>query len=382
MHKVLAGLLVLSVSLPRLASGQPANPASEGWQRVDALKAETRIVVTLETGQQDTYYFRRSTADDVTVATGPEANARADVRTLPKSLIKTITTYDPLTDGASAGAVAGAGGVLAWLLMGVAACGIGCDGDLRVVVGLPVAVVGAATGGVIGMLADADAGGPQLLYPSSVVTTRPPARPNRFYPSQAAVRVGTTYTQLSFSSRALEGAAAAPTFSFGVKLSPHISTHVEYTRANRRFNAPTGAIPDTVLDNLVPSCRCAAGVSHGIASRDVRYSLTQLVGVHPDPWGRLRVEFVGGLGILAQEARDYYDAYGLSEPGAQRQRLVRIPGKYYVLNFQSPRAGAVIGVNAEIAVTRHISAVPMVRYNWYGDPGPSLVYGVGAHVRF
>jgi hypothetical protein len=95
---------------------------------------------------------------------------------------------------------------------------------------------------------------------------------------------------------------------------------------------------------------------------------SEMIGVHPWIWGRLRLELLGGIAVHANETFSYYDADD--------------PGKYMVLNFAAPDLGAVFGGNAQIAVTRHLAAVPMVRYHTRYDPGPSLSYAVGALYRF
>lgn len=364
------------------------------WQRVDALKPGTRVVVTLKSGEKRICDFRRATADDVTIAAG-RAGGKEPIReeTLPKSLIGTVATYDPVKDGIQRGALAGAGGLLAWLQTASNSCRTGCENDMPAWGPLAVGALGAGVGSLVGFLADRDAGRPEVLFPpSSAFGVSRPAPTSRFFPARPSVRVGPVYSQTSIRSSPMtasgpvlvHGSAAAPGFALAVQVSPHISALVEYTATNGRFYPPSGSVPDSVLQNVVPASDRAAGMSRGIESRRVSYVFSELVGVHLSPWGRLRIEFLGGLGVQGEEHRDYYDAWRETGQGTMNDphRSERIPGKYYVLNFESPEIGLVLGLGAEVAVVRGLAVVPMLRYNRIGAPGSSIAYGLGAHWRF
>lgn len=375
-----------SSPLTRVAVRAVAGSQGNEWQRLDALRPGTRIVVTLKTGEKRIGDFRRSTAEDVTIAVGKKKEnwEQANEETLPKSLIGTVATYDPVKDGVQRGALAGAGGLLVWLQMASNSCRTGCENDMPAWGPLAVAALGAGAGSFVGFLADREAGRSEVLFPPSVVSGQSRwVRTSRFFPARPSVRVGPVYSQTAFRSSLVQGSAAAPGFALAVQFSPHISAHIEYT-ASMRFYPTAGSVPDSVLQNIVPASDRTAGWSRGIESRRVSYVFSELVGVHPPPWGRVRVEFLGGLGVQGQEKRDYYDAYQttgrgtMSDPG----RSERIPGKYYVLNFESPEVGLVLGFDAEVAVVRGLAVVPMLRYNRMGDPAPSIAYGVGAHWRF
>lgn len=368
------------------AEAGAGNQADE-WQRVDALKPGTRIVVTLKTGEKRIGDFRRATAEEVTIAVGQKRESWEQLReeTLSKSLIATVATYDPVKDGIQRGVLAGAGGLLAFIQMGNNSCGTGCENDMPGAAILLVGALGAGAGSLVGFLADRDAGRPELLFPPSASSGQSrPLRTSRFFPARPSVRVGPVYSQTSIRSSLVEGSAAAPGFALAVQFSPHISVHAEYTATNGRFYAPAGSIPDSILQNLVPTSDGPAGRSRGIESRKISYAFSELVGVHPSPWGRVRVELVGGLGVQGEENRIYFDAYQKTGQGTMSDptRYERMPGKYYVLNFETPEAGLVLGLDAEIAVVRGLAVVPTVRYNRMGDAGPSIAYGVGAHWRF
>lgn len=370
------------------AEAGAGNQADE-WHRVDALKPGTRIVVTLKTGEKRVGDFRRATTDDVTIAVGREGGQEpVKEETLPKSLIGTVATYDPVKDGIQRGALAGAGGLLALINVYHKSCGTGCESGANApAMALAVGAFGAGVGSLVGLLADRDAGRSEVLFPPSAASRQSRSvRTSRFFPARPSVRVGPVYSQTVIRSSLVEGHAAAPGFALAVQVSPHISAHVEYTATNGRFFPTSGSIPDNILQNLVPApaSNRTAGRSYGIESRRVSYVFSELVGVQPPPWGRLRVEFVGGLGVQGKEDFDYYDAYRTTGQGTMSDpsNIERIPGKYSVLNFQIGELGLVLGLDAEVAVVRGLAVVPMLRYNRMGDPGPSMAFGVGVHWRF
>lgn len=255
-------------------------------------------------------------------------------------------TRDSVRDGVWKGALAGAGGMLA--LWGAAAksCGTGCERSDTPAATAVIAVFGAAVGSLLGLAADLDAG------PSHVV----------------GVRAGPVFSRTAFRSALVDGSAGSPGFAAAARVSPHISVHAEYTATDGQFVPAAGTVPQDVVGNVVPAASRAAGRFEWIERRRISYVFTQLVGVHPRPWGPLRLEFLGGLGVQGQENRNYYEA--------------AVPGTYHVLDFKTPEIGLVLGVDAEIAIARRFALVPMLRYNQMGDPGASMAYGAGAHWRF
>lgn len=257
-----------------------------------------------------------------------------------------IEPRDSIKDGAGKGALAGAAGMVALWAAAANSCGKGCENDAPAAAALVVGAYGAAIGTLVGLVADLDAG------PGDV----------------PGVRAGPIFSLTSFRSSELDGRAAAPGVAAALRLSPHISLHVEYTATDGHFTPAPGAVPEHVIQNLVPATSRWAGRAEWIQSRRVSYVFSQLIGVHPRPWGRLRLELLGGVGVQAQENRNYYET--------------DVPGTYHVLDFESPEIGFVGGADVEIALTRHVVLVPMFRYNQMGDPGASLTYGGGVHWRF
>jgi hypothetical protein len=127
------------------------------------------------------------------------------------------------------------------------------------------------------------------------------------------------------------------------------------------------------LENLVPApANRAAGVPAGQESRRVGFILSELIGVSPRPFGRLRLEGLAGLGVVSHTDREYYP-----------QSLQGSPtGKYYALDFESPETGFVAGLDAEVAVVRGLTVVPSVRHYWFDDDLSSTSVGIGAAWRF
>lgn len=274
------------------------------------------------------------------------SNAILTVERTPAPMQVPAEPRDSLIDGMGKGALAGAGGMLALWTAAERSCGIGCERSGPAGASVLVGGFGAAIGSVVGLFADLDAG--------------PLDRPG--------VRAGPVYSHTAFRSTLVDGGAAAPGISAAVRLSPHISVHAEYTATNGRFLPAPGTIPPDVLANVVPAASRRAGRVELIENRRVSYVFSQLVGVHPRPWGPVRIALLAGLGVQGQENRNYYEA--------------DIAGKYHVLDFKTPEIGFVMGLDAEVAVARHIVIVPMLRYNAMGDPGPSMTYGAGVHWRF
>jgi hypothetical protein len=326
------------------------------------------LVVLLENGERHRGRFLRSSADDLTLLLGSENGLRPSRElTLSKLQISRVTSADPRRGRAMVGALIGGGAMAAWMKAAAAACGLGCENDIPPAAPLGAAGLGAAVGSLVGYWSGGRAM-PRQLFPPADSPGRPPAPLNRHFPAGPQPRIGATFTQTTFRSALLEGRAAAPGFVLAVQLFRSVSAHIEYSATRGQFTARPGAVSTDILMNVVPAANRSAGWERGIAGRRVRWVFSELVGVQPPPIGRLRFELLGGLGVQAQEDRNYYDAFP--------------PGKYKVLNFESPESGFVLGVDAEIAAAPNLVVVPMFRYNQMGDPGPSLVYGVGAHWRF
>jgi hypothetical protein len=244
------------------------------------------------------------------------------------------------------GALVGAAGMLAVWTVGTKSCGVGCERSGPGAAGILVAALGAGIGSLVGLAADLDAGPGDRLD----------------------MRAGPFYSQTVFRSALVDGRASAPGFAAVVRVSPHLSVHVEFTATDGRFTPALGTVPEEIIRNVVPAATRSAGRLEFIEDRRVTYVFSQLVGVHPRPWGRVRIEFLAGIGVQGQENRNYYEA--------------PVPGTYHILDFKTPEVGLLFGVDAEIAVARRFVIVPMLRYNHMGDPGPSFTYGAGAHWRF
>lgn len=377
--------ICLCLAVPGVAAGQPALPPDgSDWGRVDALEAGTRVAVTLETGEPRVGRFRGSTIDGVVVDL---AEKGGDVRqeTLKKSTVRRVVIEDPVRDGIGWGALLGGGGVLALLQATTSACGIGCENDLPGAMPLLAGAIGAGIGSVVGLLADRLSDRSEVLFPPSEASARTSrGRANRFFPSRPSLRIGSFYGQASFRSAAIEGSAVAPGFALAGDVAPYVSLHAEFHAIDATFFPSTGSIPDSVLSSVVPATSRVAGRSYGIESRRVSLAFSELVGVHPPPIGRVRLEFLAGVGTRRQEDRDYYDAYRDVGRGtlADPSRVERLPGKYYILNFESSQTGIIYGLDAEVATVGGLLVVPTIRYTRTANPGPSIAYGVGAHWRF
>lgn len=265
------------------------------------------------------------------------------------------------------GAWLGGAVMVSHVAMDIRACGTGCELGSGVMVFAALAgTIGARVGAGLGHMADKYAAADRASS----------GRGNRFFPPRPTVRIGASASQLAFQSALVEGTAMAPGGSVVWQVSPYVSAHAEYSSANARFTAAPGSISQDVLDNIVAAPGRIAGRSFGIESRRAKYVYSQLIGIHPRPFGRVRVEFLAGLGVQAQENRNYY-AESRTVDGARVTTE-----KYYVLDFQSPKSGVVMGIDAEVAVVPSFSIVPTFRYNRMGDPGATRMIGIGAHWRF
>jgi hypothetical protein len=226
-----------------------------------------------------------------------------------------------------------------------ASCGIGCENDMPAGAELMAAGIGAGIGALAGFAADRLGDGDPKI----------------------SVGAGAVLTHMTMQSSQVEGAATAGGVVAILQLSRFLSVLGEYTATRGLFLARPGAIDPGVLANVVPDTSRRAGWSRGIERTRTNAVFSELIGIHPRPWGRVRLALLGGIAVHANETFSYYDAD---------------PGKYKVLNFAAPDLAAVFGGNAEIALARHVAVVPMVRYYRGHDPGPALSYAVGALYRF
>jgi hypothetical protein len=225
----------------------------------------------------------------------------------------------------------------------------------------------------------------EILFPPSVSNREAgDAPPNRFYPRHPAVRLEALYRHTTLRSALVHGAAPAAGFAIAGEIAPNVSLHAEYTAAQGAFYPPVGAVPAYILENVVPATTRTASWSRGVASRRVTFTFSELIGVHPPPIGRIRFELLAGLGVQGQEKRDYYDAFQASGRDTidDPLRVTPLPGRYYVLDFESPEVGFVYGIDAAIALSSGLSAVPTLRYHQWDDPAPMFAYGVGIQWRF
>jgi hypothetical protein len=360
--------------LPVAAAAEQASP----WERVDALAAGTPITLTLTSGERRTARFRAATADALTIEVASrDALSPGREEAVAKSAIARIVANDPIPHGAQAGAWIGAGAIASFYQVTATACGVGCENDMPSGAVLAIAGMGAGAGAAVGWLVDRTAGDGDVLFPPPTSFSRPPDS-DRFFPPAARVRIGPVAHQMRMKSAEVTGSPVAPGLAVSVRLSRHLSGHVEYTRPTGAFPGVPGLIQEEVLRNLVAASSRSAGWSRGIESRRVKWTFSELAGVSLRPWGRVRVELLGGFGIQARENRDYYDAWTDRTAGTSE----RLFGKYYVLNFESPEVGLVLGADAEVALARRLSVVPTLRYHRVGNPGPTLSYGAGLQMRF
>ena len=285
--------------------------------------------------------------------------------TVPESPRTNAGNRDPVIDGIGRGALIGAGGGVALFRAALNSCRKGCEAGAPMSLMLAGAALGAGLGSLVGFAADLDAGAA--------------VRSDHFFSGRPTPQIGVGYMHTSFVSRALDGSRATQAYTAAVQLSPHLSVHVEYMPVDHVFTRSAGAVPGEILQNVIEATSRVAGRSHGIDSRRVSYMFSELVGIHPAPWGRMRVEFLAGLAVRGQENRDFYDAHRATD---DRGRTEPVPGKYYVLDFETPEIGVVLGADVEFKVMRHVIVVPTVRYYHMGDPAPSIAFGIGARLRF
>jgi hypothetical protein len=245
-----------------------------------------------------------------------------------------------------AGGLIGGAAFFALARAGAAACGIGCENDMPIAGELAVAGLGAGIGALAGLTADILRGNDGPAF---------------------ALSAGPIVSQITTQSPAMTGSARGAGATVVFQLSRLVSVHAEYTALRGAFTARPGTIDPGVIDNFVPATDRSAGWSRGMQRSRVDSVFSEMIGFHPRQWRRVRVEVLAGVSIRAQENFDYYDD---------------LPGKYKILNFAAPDLGAVVGGNAEIAVTRRLAVVPMVRYYTGNNPGPSIGYTVGARYRF
>ena len=345
---------------------------------IDRLPADTRVVLTLRDGQVLTRFFRAASPDDITVATRRSTDRRAaGVITLRKDAISTIATHDPVRDGAGKGAVLGAAATLPLVVASVSACGKGCVRGSALAIGAGAALLGAGIGSLVGIAADLDAGGSRIVFPSPRPAGAVP--PNGFFATSPNVRVRAMYGGAAFYRSTLTGPAAARGLGVAVQISPHLSLHTEYVAIDHTFYPAPGAVSDDVLRNVVGAPVRIAGWARGIERRRVSYALSELAAFHLSPWRRLRLGLIAGVGVAAEERRDYYDAYERIGPNGETRAL---PGKYYVLDFESPAVAVVAGVDAEIALSRRLAIVPAVRHHQRDNPGPQFSFAIAAQWRF
>jgi hypothetical protein len=263
---------------------------------------------------------------------------------------------DGVSDGIGRGAAIGALAVLPLAVAQVTSCGTGCDGPSTSTLLLGWALFGAAAGSAAGLAADLDT------------------------PGALTVRVGAGMASTRPASSALAGETASPTLQVAVRVSRHIAVHAEFARVGARFPAAPGAIPSEVLNNVIDTVTRTrvAGWSHGVESRRVDFVFGQLLGIRPPAFGRVQLEFLGGIAVQGEQERAYYDAYrDVDAAGTER-----VPGKYYILDFEHPVTGLALGVDAELAVTRHVIVVPTLRYRGFSGSSATLAFGAGVHWRF
>jgi hypothetical protein len=376
---IVFGLALVS---PALASGQPVE--ATGWVAVDHLAAGTPVTVTLESGARRRGRLASATSEQLIIESPTSDGVSAPRRVeLKKSEIASVVERDPWAHPIRWGAMGGVAMMVALQQAVWRACGKGCENDVPNAAVLVAAGVGAGIGSLVGYAADRDAGQGELIYPAQK-SSRWTNRANQYFPARPNARVGFAAGTMRMQTSKLDGALPAYGFATAVQLSPHMSAHVEFIRSGGAFRPSPGSVSSEVLQNVVPAASRAAGWSRGIESRQVRWYLSELVGIHPPTWGRVRLELLGGLSVQARVAKDYYDAWVDSGTGtaSDPRRSTALPGKYYILDFESPEVGMTLGLGADIAAARNVSVVPILRYQMVGDPAATVSYGAGLLVRF
>jgi hypothetical protein len=336
----------------------------------------------MKTGERRAGRFRGASADDLTIDVGSDGEVKEE-RVL-KSNIRRVATDDVLTDGVRIGALSGAGALMSFVQLGSRACGKGCENDLPAAMPLIMGLFGGGVGAAVGFVADRLQDRSEVLFPPTSdgsANARPRGRRDSSHPE---VRVGALFRHAMTQSALLQGTMPVAGFAIAGQIAPYVSLHAEYTGTDGTFSRAAGAVADDVLVNLVPATSRVAGWSRGIESRRITFVFSELVGVHAPLFSRVRLGFLAGLTLLGQEKRDYFDAYQDSGQGTidDPRRHTPLPGKYYVLDFESPEVGLVYGVDAGIALTSRFSAVPTLRYCRIDDPGPIVAYGVDIHWNF
>jgi hypothetical protein len=369
--RFLVACLALLLSAPALA--QPAVD-SAAWQRVDAARPGTVVQVTLKSGVKRSGKLLRATAEDITLSARKYAGVgQPDVpseETLAKASIAIVSIPDSVKDGAGIGTLIGLGVGYGMAVAATRGCGRGCVDNGA---GGAVLLFSLLGGLGLGLIADASSSNEFVLYP--IVGEAPPEPKSfgKYFPRRSSLRVGAFADARSTASATLDGSASGSGFAATYQAGPWINVHGEYTAINGRFVAKPGLVSEEVSSNVVPATARIAGWSRGIVSREPRFSFATLIGVQPRPFGRVRLELLGGVETVAVRRIDYYDAW---------TREARIPGKYMALDFEVPDVGWVTGVDAEIAVARGFRIVPRFRYHAGTDPGPSTVFGLATTWRF
>ena len=293
-------------------------------------------------------------------------------RTQQTSAARPRAATDPVADGIGKGAVLGAAATLPLVVAGISSCGAGCVRGSALAIAGGFALVGAGIGSAVGLAADLD------TAPSAGGESTATIPSSAFFPTRPGFRIRPLYGRTGFTGTALARTSPAQGVAVSAQLSPHLSFQGEYLYVNHAFYPSAGAVPDDVTRNVVDAQVRLAGHSRGIERRYVSYVLSELVGFHPRPWGRLRVALLAGAAVRTGEKRDYYDAHQPVGSG----RTFALPGKYYVLNFESPEFGLVLGVDAEFALSPRIGIVPSIRHYRWDDPGGQFSFAIGGQWRF
>jgi hypothetical protein len=357
-------VVLFAMAVPGFAGGQPADP-ERPWARVDALARGTLLEVTLATGATCTGRLRATTSDRVMLESGQDRCPECGE--IDKASIGRVEVRR--AGGARLGALVGAAAMVAIEQAAARGCGLGCENDRPGSATMAAAAFGAGVGSLVGLVMDKagrESGGDVIYPPQLSAVPRDTFRPS--------ATVGTTFGVTTFRSSRIQGRSLTPGLRIAVQPWRFVSGRIEYSVPVGRFNRSPGAVPVDVLENVVPAPDRGAGWSRGIESRRVRFLFSEFVGVHPPSLGPVRLTLLAGLGVQAQEDRDYYALLDHAR--------ARPSGQSYVLAFESPRVGPVAGLDAEIVLPRGIVIAPSARYTAVGDPGPSTTYGIGAQWRF
>lgn len=335
--------LVLAVALfPSSAVAQT------GWEKVEALRPGTEIIVTLTTGERRDYVWVRSRADALTFSTP------AGEETVPKSLVKRVTSRAKFEDspwnGTANGALIGMG-----TSVGIA---VGSHGPVSLAL-----MAGTAIGMFAGYAADKSRNGTELLYPLTPpavpqVAQVPAAGTSRFH-------VGSGLAWHMFRSDNIDDTVLAPTLTFAGLLTDHLSFQFEVAKPTADFTTVR-----TLSWTFGPAAGAETVTAEHQFTRQVKYSVSALFGLHAQPTERVGVEVLAGLTFepnheaVSGPFRHIVQTH--SEVGSDG------PGAYYVRRDWVVDATLTLGLNVPVRIGRRVEVVPQLRFDFPSQFRPAI----------